>query len=478
MFRRIVLSAVVPASLVFSVMAGTPAVRADQHNQDSQANQQQSDQPQDRATENQRGSNQQRDQEDQNNRETHYRGAEHAVLGVTLSEGDGHGVRIREVLPESPAQAAGLEQGDQIAKIDDQRVHNYRQVIDYLNRAKPEQTANITVSRDGQEKSFQVTLASRERVYGNENRHAQGRSNDRSSQFQSDRRNESRGQQNERGNNGRQDASYANRQQGGDGAHGQQAALGVDVQNDQNRLVVRDVWRNSTAERAGLRPGDQLEALDDQTINSRSDLQHELRDHQPGDRVNLTIRRNGRERTVAMNLTSRQEGGRSQNQQNEMQGEQNRDRFDNRQFASRGRTGYQRWSISHPHPALGVTLEESDDGYLTVARVMDDGPAEKAGLQRGDEILTIDDHPVDSVRDVMQQLSRKNPNDKVDVQIRRDGKKRDVDVTLGDSSEIFNDRRTAAREDRDDQQGNGQRNERGQNRDNDQDGNRDSQDRD
>ena len=48
----------------------------------------------------------------------------------------------------------------------------------------------------------------------------------------------------------------------------------------------------------------------------------------------------------------------------------------------------------------------------------------------------------------MKQLSRKDLNDKVDVQVRRDGRKRDVDVTLGDSADFFN-HRPAAHNERD-----------------------------
>ena len=58
---------------------------------------------------------------------------------------------------------------------------------------------------------------------------------------------------------------------------------------------------------------------------------------------------------------------------------------------------------------FGVTLEESDDGHLTIARIVNGGPAEEAGLQRGDEILMIDDHPVGSVRNSHEAVESQRP---------------------------------------------------------------------
>jgi hypothetical protein len=69
---------------------------------------------------------------------------------------------------------------------------------------------------------------------------------------------------------------------------------------------------------------------------------------------------------------------------------------------------------------------------------------------------------------VMQQLSRKNADDKVDVQIRRDGKKHDIDVTLKDSAALYNDQRTASRDERDDNRDGGPDNSNAQGRNSDQ----------
>ena len=226
------------------------------------------------------------------------------------------------------------------------------------------------------------------------------------------------------------------------------------------------MWPNSPAERAGLRPGDEINAVDDQRVSNQDDLAQDLEEHQPGDRISLTIRRNNQQRTVRARLTSQHElaqQGSAAGQANDERGQYHQQQ---QQADTRGRAGYQRWSINEHHPALGINLEEDDRGMLAISRVIDKGPADTAGLERGDEVLAIDDHDVDSVRDVMRQLSRKQPGDQVTLHIARDGRKRDVKVKLGSSEDVFDQDRTAVRsnqrrnQDRDRDQGSNRDNDR------------------
>lgn len=91
---------------------------------------------------------------------------------------------------------------------------------------------------------------------------------------------------------------------------------------------------------------------------------------------------------------------------------------------------------------LGVTVQalnedladsfglEKPEGAL-VNEVVEDSPADKAGLKRGDIILTYDGKPVDELND-LPRLVAVTPVDKsVKVEIFRDGKKREVKVKIG-----------------------------------------------
>jgi len=80
-------------------------------------------------------------------------------------------------------------------------------------------------------------------------------------------------------------------------------------------------------------------------------------------------------------------------------------------------------------PWLGAQIVQSPDGP-TVASVIADSPADKAGLKRGDVIKAIDGTSVSDVRAIRDALKDKKPGDTVTVSITRDGNAQDVTVTL------------------------------------------------
>lgn len=74
--------------------------------------------------------------------------------------------------------------------------------------------------------------------------------------------------------------------------------------------LVITVEPEGPADEAGIRPGDFILAVDDQKISQDRDLAAIVRDYQPGDRVRLTLWRDGREKHVRVRLgRHRDEGG-------------------------------------------------------------------------------------------------------------------------------------------------------------------------
>lgn len=93
----------------------------------------------------------------------------HAYLGVQgvglnprLAEQFGHerdrGVLIGAVEPGSPADDAGLRQGDVIAGFDGGPVESLADLLTELRRASPDQTATLTIVRRGEEEEVDVML--------------------------------------------------------------------------------------------------------------------------------------------------------------------------------------------------------------------------------------------------------------------------------------------------------------------------------
>lgn len=86
-----------------------------------------------------------------------------AWLGVYLEEGDGKadGATITQVYPISPAARAGLQAGDIITQINDQKVAGSSDVVMLVREFQPQAQVEIAIVRDQEQLKVPVVLASR-----------------------------------------------------------------------------------------------------------------------------------------------------------------------------------------------------------------------------------------------------------------------------------------------------------------------------
>ena len=95
---------------------------------------------------------------------------------------------------------------------------------------------------------------------------------------------------------------------------------------------------------------------------------------------------------------------------------------------------------------LGIQLQEvtteiaaaiglDKKGGVLVADVIDGMPAQKAGLEDGDVILGIAGADVGSANELSRRVASYSPGEKVDLKIQRNGKIRNIKVTLGQRDE-------------------------------------------
>ncbi len=80
-----------------------------------------------------------------------------------------------------------------------------------------------------------------------------------------------------------------------------------------------------------------------------------------------------------------------------------------------------------------MDLDEATEGVL-VSGVVEDSPAEEGGLEDGDVIISFNGKRVLSVDDLTSLVRKTSPKTKIELKVIRDGKRKIIQVTLGESS--------------------------------------------
>jgi serine protease Do len=73
----------------------------------------------------------------------------------------------------------------------------------------------------------------------------------------------------------------------------------------------------------------------------------------------------------------------------------------------------------------------ADIGGALIAEVVQDGPAEDGGLRRGDVILSFDDTPIETIRDLTRTVADTDPGTDARVRIFRRGEVRTITIRTG-----------------------------------------------
>ena len=96
-----------------------------------------------------------------------------------------------------------------------------------------------------------------------------------------------------------------------------------------------------------------------------------------------------------------------------------------------GFSGGDAMGSTEPRAMLGVYTEKDEKG-AKINQVMDDSPAEKAGLSKGDIITKAGEKDIADPSSLADAIGDLKPGDEVQIQYLRDNKQKKVKITLGE----------------------------------------------
>jgi len=86
---------------------------------------------------------------------------ERGFLGIQFSGGMEGEAKISGFADNSPAEKAGLKEGDVIVKIQDKPIKEVNDLMEAMQKTKPGDKLSVTVKRDDKEKIVTVTLGTK-----------------------------------------------------------------------------------------------------------------------------------------------------------------------------------------------------------------------------------------------------------------------------------------------------------------------------
>jgi len=104
-----------------------------------------------------------------------------------------------------------------------------------------------------------------------------------------------------------------------------------------------------------------------------------------------------------------------------------------------GDEGYLGVMLQDVSPSMAKALQMGDKSGVMINEVIDDGPAEKAGIEDGDVILEFNGQTIAEYKDLTKAVRATSPGDKVEVVVLRGGKTKTIDVEIGknENEDVF-----------------------------------------
>jgi serine protease Do len=208
------------------------------------------------------------------------------------------------------------------------------------------------------------------------------------------------------------------------------AMLGVMTKPDEKGAIIDSVTKESAAEKAGLKKGDIIITIDEDKIENPEDVAENVRKHKPGEKISITILRDGKKQTLSAELGKWK--GMRFNTENFRIGRPvmppippNPPIVEGMPFRYRGN------AMGGGAPRLGISIQDSEDGKgVKVLEVEEDGNAAKAGIREGDVITRVNDKEIKSVDEVSSEVRQSRDKPSINIQVQRKGRTQNIVVKI------------------------------------------------
>jgi C-terminal processing protease CtpA/Prc len=200
-------------------------------------------------------------------------------LREAMDLNDEDGVLISDVIEDSPAEKAGLEDGDVVYRIDDRDVRSAHKLAKYIKRKDPGDEVEVFFYRDGKKKSRKIELAEKERRVSR-TIHIHDDDDPWSTGFE-----------------------ILMRPRLGVVVQSldEDLASYFDVEEGEGVLVTK-VMENTPAKASDIKTGDVIVKVGDHDVSEAEDIREALTDFDAGDNVRVEIVRKGKKRDIDVEL--------------------------------------------------------------------------------------------------------------------------------------------------------------------------------
>ena len=194
-------------------------------------------------------------------------------------------------------------------------------------------------------------------------------------------------------------------------------------------VLVRDVVEDSPADEAGIEREDVILLFDGKELDDSDELISAVRKTIPGDKAELLILRDGKEKSISVIL------GKTPKDDLyvlEYSPEHKKFKTYSYGFSSGGRIGVK---VQDLNQQLGDYFGVKHAEGALVTEADEDGPAYKAGLRAGDVIVEVDGEKIDDVGELKEKISDKEEGDKAEVKVIRDRQPKKFTVEVEEAEE-------------------------------------------